>query len=64
MIIYSEEELGEFLEEYCIYDQDDDGEDDNGDDTDSGDGEDIFYDYTCGEVVFPISTIEFVWGAV
>jgi len=55
LIINSEEELGEFLEEYCIDDQDDDGEDDNGDDTDSGDGEDIFYDYTCGEVVFPIS---------
>ena len=55
LIINSEEELGEFLEEYCMVDQDDDGEDDNGDDTDSGDGEDIFYDYTCGEVVFPIS---------
>jgi hypothetical protein len=51
MTIQSEE----MLEEYCIDNQDDDGEDDNGDDTDSGDGEDIFYDYTCGEVVFPIS---------
>ncbi|MDA9550840.1 hypothetical protein OAP23_00430 [Flavobacteriaceae bacterium] len=55
LIIYSEEELGEFLEEYCIDDQDDNGEDDNGNDTDFGDGEDIFYDHTCGEVVFPIS---------
>jgi hypothetical protein len=49
LIIYSEEEMEEYIEEYCIEDQDDDGEDDNGDD------EDIFYDYTCGEVVFPIS---------
>lgn len=55
LIIYSEEELGEFLEEYCIDDQDDNGADDNGNDTDFGDGEDIFYDHTCGEVVFPIS---------
>ncbi|MDC0623491.1 hypothetical protein OAO94_06820, partial [Flavobacteriaceae bacterium] len=49
MIINSEEELGEFIEEYCLDDQDNDGEDDNGDD------EDIFSDYSCGEVVFPIS---------
>ena len=49
LIIYSEEEMEEYIEEYCIEDQDYDGEDDNGDD------EDIFYDYTCGEVVFPIS---------
>jgi len=49
MIINSEEELGEFIEEYCLEDQDDDGEDDNGDE------EDIFSDYSCGEVVFPIS---------
>jgi hypothetical protein len=49
LIIYSEEEMEEYIEEYCIEYQDDDGEDDNGDD------EDIFYDYTCGEVVFPIS---------
>jgi hypothetical protein len=55
LIIYSEEEMEEYIEEYCIEDQDDDGEDDNGDDTDDGDDEDIFYDYTCGEVVFPIS---------
>jgi hypothetical protein len=49
MIINSEEELGEFIEEYCLEDQDDDGEDDNGDE------EDIFSDYSCGEVVYPIS---------
>ena len=55
LIIYSEEELGEFIEEYCLDDQDNDGEDDNGDDTDDGDDEDIFSDYSCGEVVFPIS---------
>ena len=55
MIINSEEELGEFIEEYCLDDQDNDGEDDNGDDTDNGDDEDIFSDYSCGEVVFPIS---------
>ena len=55
LIIYSEEEMEEYIEEYCIEDQDDDGEDDNGDDTDDGDDEDIFYDYTCGEVIFPIS---------
>ena len=55
LIIYSEEEMEEYIEEYCIEDQDDDGEDDNGDDTDDGDDEDIFSDYTCGEVVFPIS---------
>jgi hypothetical protein len=55
LIIYSEEEMEEYIEEYCIEDQDDDGEDDNGDDTDDGDDEDVFYDYTCGEVVFPIS---------
>ena len=55
LIIYSEEEMEEYIEEYCIEDQDDDGVDDNGDDTDDGDDEDIFYDYTCGEVVFPIS---------
>ena len=55
LIIYSEEEMEEYIEEYCIEDQDDDGVDDNGDDTDDGDDEDVFYDYTCGEVVFPIS---------
>jgi hypothetical protein len=54
MIINSEEELGEFIEEYCLDDQDNDGEDDNGED-DNGDDEDIFSDYSCGEVVFPIS---------
>ena len=40
LIIYSEEEMEEYIEEYC---------------TDDGDDEDVFYDYTCGEVVFPIS---------
>ena len=55
IIINSEEELGEFIEEYCLDDQDNDGEDDNGDDTDDGDDEDLFSDYSCGEVVFPIS---------
>ena len=55
LIIYSEEEMEEYIEEYCIEDQDDDGEDDNGDDTDDGDDEDLFSDYSCGEVVFPIS---------
>lgn len=59
LIIYSEEELGEFLEEYCLDDEDGDGDDDNGDDngddTDDGDDEDLFSDYSCGEVVFPIS---------
>jgi hypothetical protein len=49
LTIYSEEELVEFIEEYCLDDQDNGGEDDNGDD------EDILSDYTCGEVVFPIS---------
>ena len=55
IIINSEEELGEFIEEYCLDDQDNDGEDDNGGDTDDGNDEDLFSDYSCGEVVFPIS---------
>jgi hypothetical protein len=54
LIINSEEELGEFLEEYCLDDEDGNDDDDNGDDANDG-GEDIFYDYTCGEVLFPIS---------
>ena len=50
LTISSDNELGEFIEENCIEDQNEEGEDDN----DDNDEYDTFSEYTCGEVVFPI----------
>ena len=48
LIIYSEEEMEQYIEDYCT-------DNDGGDWDDNGDEEDMFSDYTCGELVFPIS---------
>ena len=48
LIIYSEEEMEQYIEDYCT-------DNDGGDWDDNGGEEDMFSDYTCGELVFPIS---------
>ena len=48
LIIYSEEEMEQYIEDYCT-------DNDGGNWNDNGDEEDMFSSYTCGEVVFPIS---------
>ena len=49
LIIYSEEEMEQYIEDYCSDNEGGDWDDGNGDE------EDMFSDYTCGELVFPIS---------
>jgi hypothetical protein len=48
LTIYSEEEMEQYIEDYCT-------DNDGGNWNDNGDEEDMFSSYTCGEVVFPIS---------
>ena len=52
LIIYSEEEMEQYIEDYCSDNEGGDWDDGNGDE------EDMFSDYTCGELVFPISIVD------